>query len=124
MLLPASEAGGGTIAAVLLAVWIALGIAVLAVIGSGVSAARAGLSAFRDVHGFRRSVSRELAELEGRLERLDERTARTPARRADLDPSLTRLAVSLARLRVLRSALDEATGALGRLTAVYPRKGG
>lgn len=110
--------------AVLLAVWIALGIFVLAVAGSGVSAGRAALAAARDLRGFRGSVSTELGDLTGRLERLAERAARTPRERGDLDAAVARLEASLARLRVLRSALDETTGAAAGLRALYPRKSG
>jgi hypothetical protein len=106
----------------LLAVWIALAIAVLAVAGAGVSAGRAALSAWRDLRRFRGSVSTELGDLTSRLERRGECAARTPRRDDGLEAALTRLGVSLARVRVLRSALDEAIDAPGRLIALYPRK--
>jgi hypothetical protein len=106
----------------LLAVWIALGVAFLAVAGAGVSAGRAALAAVSDFRGFRGSVSTELAGLTARLELLSERAERTPTRRTDLERSLARLRASLAELAVLRSALDEATDAPGRLLALYPRK--
>ena len=71
--------------AVLLAVWVALGIFVLAVVGAGVSAGRAALTALREVRRFRGSASTELADLTARLERMSERAAQTPARRGDLE---------------------------------------
>jgi hypothetical protein len=107
---------------VLLAVWIALGIAALAIAGAGVSAGRSALAAVRDLRRFRGSVSTELGDLTGRVERLSERAEHTPTRRTDLDRSLARLRASLAQLAVLRTALDEATDAPGRLIALYPRK--
>jgi hypothetical protein len=107
---------------VLIPVWIALAIAVVAVAGAGVSAGRAALAAWRDLRRFSGAASTGLGDLGDRLERLSERAERTPGRRGDLDRSLARLRGSLAELAVLRSALDEATGAAGRLTALYPRK--
>ena len=108
----------------LLAVWIALGIFVLAVAGSGLSAGRAAFAAVRDLRAFRGSVSTELGDLTSRLERLAERAARTPRDQGDLDAALARLEVSLGRLRVLRAALDEVTDAAGGVRALYPRKSG
>jgi hypothetical protein len=40
----------------------------------------------------------------------------------ELEGSLARLRVALRQLNVLRAAVDEVTGSLGRVTAVYPRK--
>src|SRR5918912_4445733 len=84
--------GPSTIAAVLLAVWVALAIAVLAVAGSGVSVGRAALAFRRDLRRFRKALPTDLSD---RLERLAERT---PARQGDLERSLARLQASLAQL--------------------------
>jgi hypothetical protein len=75
----------------------------------------------RTLKRFRRHLGKEL----GRLADAGERTADAAARATDtteLDESLGRLRVTLARFAVLREAIDEATGAVGRLAAVYPRK--
>jgi hypothetical protein len=79
------------------------------------------LQGWRTLKRFRRHLGKELAQLAD----AGERTAEAAARATDtteLDQSLSRLRVTLARFAVLREALDEATGAFGRLTAVYPRK--
>ena len=79
------------------------------------------LQGWRTLKRFRRHLGKELAQ----LAETGERTAEAAARATDtteLDQSLSRLRVTLARFAVLREALDEATGAFGRLTAVYPRK--
>ena len=41
---------------------------------------------------------------------------------AELEESVERLRVSLAQLAVLRAALDEVDGTVGRVTAYLPRK--
>jgi hypothetical protein len=79
------------------------------------------LQGWRTLKRFRRHLGKELAQLAD----AGEHTAEAAARATDtteLDQSLGRLRVTLARFAVLREALDEATGAVGRLTAVYPRK--
>jgi len=70
---------------------------------------------------FRRHLAKELQ----RLADLGEQTAEkveTAGDTAELNESLGRLRVTLARFAVLRAALDEATDAVTRVTAVYPRK--
>jgi uncharacterized membrane protein YcjF (UPF0283 family) len=103
------------------AIWTALIVGALAVLaGLGFLAVRI-LQGWRTLKRFRRHLGKELE----RLADTGERTAQAAARATDtaeLDRSLGRLRVSLARFAVLREALDEATGAFGRLTAVYPRK--
>jgi hypothetical protein len=103
-------------------VWIALAVAVLASTVALVSAARAGLRAWRDFRRFSRAASAALADLTERLERFADQAARTPAHGDELASSRRRLDTSLARLAVLRSAVDEATGAARRVTVFYPRK--
>jgi hypothetical protein len=103
------------------AIWTALIAGALAVFASlGYLVVRV-LQGWRTVKRFRRHLGNELE----RLAEAGERAAEAAARATDtteLDQSLGRLRVSLARFAVLREALDEATGAFGRLTAVYPRK--
>jgi uncharacterized membrane protein YcjF (UPF0283 family) len=103
------------------AIWTALIAGALAVFaGLGYLVVRV-LQGWRTVKRFRRHLGNELE----RLAEAGERAAEAAARATDtteLDQSLGRLRVSLARFAVLREALDEATGAFGRLTAVYPRK--
>ena len=102
-------------------IWTAVIVGALAVLAAlGYLAVRL-LQGWRTVKRFRRHLGKELE----RLADAGERTAEAAARATDtteLDQSLGRLRVTLARFAVLREALDEATGAVGRLTAVYPRK--
>jgi hypothetical protein len=103
----------------LVLVWIALGVFVVASIAGLVVAARAGLDAWR---AFRRSTSAAsdaLADLTAKLERL---AASAPTHGPQLERSRARLSTSLARFAVLRSALDEATDAVAPLRLLYPRK--
>ena len=95
------------------------GLAVLAALGFlGVRL----LQGWRTFKRFRRHLGKELDGLADALERTSAGRARgrpTPTR---LDEALGRLRVTLARVAVLREALDEATGVVGRFTAFYPRK--
>ena len=102
-------------------IYVGLGAGVLAVVGGAVFLTVRILEARRTLKRLRRHVDREL----DRLDDLGRRTSESAARAADqekLTRSLDRLRGALAQLAVLRSALDEAAGTFGRLTAVYPRK--
>jgi hypothetical protein len=79
------------------------------------------LQAWRTFKRFRRHLGKELERLADAGERMADAAAGATDT-AELDRSLSRLRVTLARFAVLREALDETTGAFGRLTAVYPRK--
>jgi hypothetical protein len=103
----------------LVLVWIALGIAVVAATAGLVVAARAGLRAWRAFRGSMRAASDALADLSAKLERLADSA---PTHGPQLERSSGRLKVSLARFAVLRSALDEATDAVAPLRLLYPRK--
>ena len=103
----------------LILVWIALGIAVVAVTVGIVAAARAGLDAWRAFRGSMGAASDALADLSGKLERLADSA---PTHGPQLERSRTRLEVSLARFAILRSALDEATDAVAPLRLLDPRK--
>jgi hypothetical protein len=103
----------------LVLVWIALGIGVVAATAGLVVAARAGLHAWRAFRGSLRAASDALAELSTKLERLADSA---PTHGPQLQKSSARLSTSLARFAVLRSALDEATDAVAPLRLLYPRK--
>jgi len=68
---------------------------------------------------FRRHLAKELRRLADLGEHTVEKVE-TATDTADLDESLGRLRVTLARFAVLQAALDEATDAVTRVTAVYP----
>ena len=103
----------------LVLVWIALGVFVVASIAGLVAAARAGLDAWRAFRRSMRAASDALADLTAKLERLAEST---PTHGPQLERSRARLETSLARFAVLRSALDDATDAVAPLRLLYPRK--
>jgi hypothetical protein len=103
----------------LVLVWIALGVGVVAATAGFVVAARAGLQAWRAFRGSARAASDALADLTAKLERL---ASSAPTHGPQLQRSSDRLKVSLARFAVLRSALDEATDAVAPLRLLYPRK--
>jgi hypothetical protein len=102
-------------------IWTALIVGALAMVAALAYLAVRTLQGWRTFKRFRRHLAKEL----GLLADAGERTAEAAARATDtteLDQSLSRLRVTLARFALLREALDEATGAVGRFTAVYPRK--
>jgi hypothetical protein len=103
----------------LVLVWIALGVFVVASAVGLFVAGRAGLHAWRTFRGSMHATSDALADLSRKLERL---AASAPTHGPQLERSRARLDVSLARFAVLRSALDEATDAVAPLRLLYPRK--
>ena len=103
----------------LILVWIALGVGVVAAAAGLFVAARAGLEAWRAFRGSMRAAADALADLTAKLERL---AASAPTHGPQLEQSRARLETSLARFAVLRSALDEATDAVAPLRLLYPRK--
>jgi hypothetical protein len=103
----------------LVLVWIALGVFVVASTAGLVVAARAGLGAWRVFRGSTRAASDALVDLSSKLERLADSA---PTHGPQLERSRARLEASLARFAILRSALDEATDAVAPLRLLYPRK--
>ena len=103
----------------LVLVWIALGVFIVATTAGLVVAARAGLQAWRAFRGSMHAASDALADLSSKLERLADSA---PTHGPQLGRSSARLSASLARFAVLRSALDEATDAVAPLRLLYPRK--
>jgi uncharacterized protein (DUF1810 family) len=103
------------------AIYLALAVGVLASAAAAVFLAVRVLQAWRAFKRLRRRLGKEL----DRLEELTGRTAasvETASDQAKLTASIAQLRVTLERFAVLRSALDEATDAVGRITSVYPRK--
>jgi hypothetical protein len=121
---PASGAAPttSTIRRMLVWVWPALALDVLAVIGGVAFATVRGLSAYRITRtvggeltaGVDR-IARDSDELATKLEKLADSTGR-------LDEALTRLSASRARLNVLLAAIAQVRAALARVTGVMPRK--
>jgi uncharacterized membrane protein YcjF (UPF0283 family) len=102
-------------------IWTALIVSALAVLaGLGYLGVRV-LQCWRALKRFRRHLGKEFAQLADAGERTAEAAAKA-THTTELEQSLSRLRVTLARFAVLREALNEATGAVGRLASVYPRK--
>jgi hypothetical protein len=103
-------------------VWPALALDVLAVVGGVVFAAVRGLSAYR----FTRTVGGELTAGVDRVARDTDELATKVEKLADstgrLDEVLRRLSVSRARLNVLLQAIGQVRAAIARVTGVVPRK--
>ena len=103
------------------AIWAALGVAVVAVVGA------ASLLALRVLRAWR-TLRRLRSDLGLALDRLAELGEKTSSRAGaagtsdDLALVLRSLRASLARLAVLRKALDDATGVVGRLAWLAVRR--
>jgi hypothetical protein len=103
-------------------VWAALAVAVLAGIGALARLVVVALRGWRDLKRSRRAVFKELDRVAAAAEAAGTHAAALGDDSERLSRSLVSLAASRRRLAVLQSALDEATDAVGRVTAVYPRK--
>ncbi|HZC75869.1 MAG TPA: hypothetical protein VE220_07845 [Gaiellaceae bacterium] len=79
-------------------------------------------TAWRDAQGARRDVVGRLERLQASGDEAAEKLAALEGPTEELQRSLDRLRISLARLAVLRSALDEAQIAFGRVAAVVPHR--
>lgn len=103
-------------------VWAGLAVLVAAFLGGAVFAFARGRTAYRtvktagsDVSDGLQRISRDADVIVTKLERLAGDSAR-------LEAAVARLSVSRARLKVLTSAIDDVRDAVGRVTAIYPRK--
>jgi hypothetical protein len=106
----------------LVVLWIAVAVAVVAPAFGLVSVVREGLGAWREFRGASSELSVALHDLTRRVERLADRAAATSPQASELEADRRRLDSSLARLSVLRAAVDEASDAARRVTVFYPRK--
>ena len=104
------------------AIWGALIVVVAACAAASVLLVRRTRTAWSDVQDARRDVIGRLDDLQANGEAVAEKLAAVEDQSEELEQSLGRLRVSLARLAVLRSALDDAQIAFGRVVAVVPRK--
>jgi hypothetical protein len=107
----------------LVLVWPALAIDVVAVVGGIVFAGLRGLSTYRlsrsaggELTAGIERVARDADEMAPKLEALADGTGR-------LDEALTRLHASRARLNVLLAAIAQVRAGIARVTGVVPRKG-
>ena len=103
-------------------IWLALAVAIVAVIASSIYVTRKGLEAFRGAKRLSGTVSTELERIEQASGQIEEHLARAEASSSKLEAELERLRRSRAQLNVLTSAIDDVRASIGRVTAVYPRK--
>jgi septal ring factor EnvC (AmiA/AmiB activator) len=103
-------------------VWLALAVAVVAVVAASINVTLKGREAFRGAKRLSGTVSSELERIEEATGQIEEHLARAEASSARLETALDRLQRSRAQLNVLRSAIDDVRDSIGRVTAVYPRK--
>jgi hypothetical protein len=104
------------------AIWGALVVVVLAGTAALVLFAVRVRQAWRDAREIPRDVLRRLDEFSRKAEAVAEKVAATGDATVELAGSIERLRVSLAQLAVLRAALDEATGTVGRVAVYLPHK--
>jgi hypothetical protein len=102
--------------------WPSLGLAILLSTIGAVVVFRRGLTLWRDLKRGGKALVEGLDGLGRKLERTSAAAAGLGAATARPEPSIARLQVSLARFAVLRSAVQDVQDAVGRVTAVYPRK--
>jgi hypothetical protein len=101
------------------AIWAALIVGGVAGIAALVLLALRTLEAWRAFEETRRAAVGGLDEFAAQAEAVADKLAAT-AGTAELQESLARLRLSLARLAVLRAAVDEADGMLGRVIGIVP----
>ena len=104
------------------AIWAALIVVVLAGIAALTLFVVRVRQAWRDAKDTPPDVLRRLDEFSRKAEAAAEKIAAMGGATAELEASVERLRVSLAQLAVLRAALDEATGTVGRVTAYLPHE--
>jgi hypothetical protein len=76
--------------------------------------------AWRDARDTPRDVLSRLDDFSRKAEAVAEKIAAASDTTGELEASAERLRVSLAQLAVLRAALDEATGTVGRIAPYLP----
>ena len=103
------------------AIWAALVLGTVAGIPALALLVVRSLEVWRALRQTRRAVVGGLDEFAAQAGAIADRLA-AAGDTAELQESVGRLRVSLARLDVLRAALDEVDGTVGRVTAYLPRK--
>jgi hypothetical protein len=104
------------------AIWGALIVVAAAGIAALVLLAVRARQAWRAARDTPQNVLRRLDEFSRKAEGVAEKIAAAGDATVELEGSIERLRISLAQLAVLRAALDEATGTVGRVAAYLPRK--
>ena len=106
----------------LLPVWLALGVAVAAVVASLVFAVVRGLGTWRTFRRFRRHVAGGLADVTRRVAQVEQRMDKASASAARLERAQAELHDSLATARVLSAAFSEVRATVSGVTGIVPRK--
>ena len=102
--------------------WLALIVALVLTVAAVSYATLKGLEAFRAFKRLGRALGSELDRIAASTDQIERRLAVAAESGTKLEASLTRLRASRARLNVLTSALADVRAAVGRVTAVVPRK--
>lgn len=103
-------------------VWGSLAVAVIVPTVVGVRAGIAALRLWREIKQTQRAVFDGLDRAANKAEAAADKAEALAGGSERLSRSLERLARSRRRLAVLQAAWDEATDAVGAVTAYYPRK--
>ena len=103
-------------------VWLALVASIALVVASLVFAVVRGLETFRAFRALSRSVGSGIDRIAASSAQIEWHLTEAAEAGTRLERSLARLRASNARLNVLRSAIADVQAAVGRVTAVYPRK--
>jgi hypothetical protein len=107
---------------VLDAVWVALGVAVVASVAATTFVVSRALRAWRSFRSLVRGASRSFAELEAKAAATERKAGVASDRSTRLAESVTRLEQSLETLAVLREAAAEAGEHVRRVRGLVPRK--
>ena len=102
--------------------WLTLALAVVLIVGSLVYATLKGLETFRAFKALARTAGTEVDRIATASQQIEWHLTEAAEAGTRLERSLARLRESNARLNVLRSAIADVQAAVGRVTAVYPRK--
>ncbi len=102
--------------------WLALAVAIVAVVASAIYLTLKGLEAFRAFKRLGATVTGEIERIERASGEIERHLALAAESGSRLDSELSQLRRSRGRLNVLTSAIDDVRASVGRVTAVYPRK--
>jgi hypothetical protein len=103
-------------------VWASLALAIVLTTIGIVILFRHAVRLWRDLRKSGKALADGLDDLGRRVDEMSVRAERLEAAMARPGPGLARLRITLARFAVLRAAMADVQDAVGRVSAVYPRK--
>ncbi len=106
----------------MLLVWASLAVAILLSAYGAVVVFRHGRALWRDLTRTAQALGAALDDVSRKAELAAAKADSLEAVGARVEPETAKLRTSLARLAVLRAAVGDVQHAVGRVTAVYPRK--